>query len=355
MMENIHIFTATTKVGYSWYNFNSESNECSIEEDPHEWEMIKNYFPSGGHLPALSVINNNKGGITLCISGIKSHRLEKNTGQIVDTILISNKIHKMSNVQIALATKFLEASPLDINDPFNELTYSKWFTDLSECITNDGEGGAVGVNFNYEKFKETISESDVSVQSLQIETNNVETESDIALDTSENRLIILNNLKNYALNSKFPISLLITYGINPKELESMVFKGLTVHSKAKTDLSGSKESQQQIAIIKVEANRSVPQDQITENIVKEENPNIETSIVDDNNNSNKHENIDNAREQATQIEVDTNKILGIVVTSAGIVISLFHGKITIITSIITGAGVYLYSKRKKKNLHDLES
>jgi hypothetical protein len=345
-MEQIYIYTATTKKEYTWYQFNSENGECLINIQPSYWELIQRYLPPGGHLPGLSILSDRSKGITLCISGIKSHRLEKHTSQIVDTILISNSISKLSNTQLVLIQKFLEATPIsiDIDDPFITSTYSEWFTKLSECITNNGEGGALGIDFDFEKFKKIISESSVSIQDSQSDTSNLEedTESEVALDTLENRLVVLKNLSKYAYNNNFPISLLITYGINPKELERIVFKGLTVHSKAKTDLSG--QDVYEIPPEKDGLNPDVAHDQIAENIIEDEG--IEKS-ADDHGEKYKGHNSGNAREQATQIEVDTNKVLGIAVTSAGVVISLFHGKITIITSIITGAGVYLYSKRKK--------
>lgn len=346
-MEKIYIYTATTKVGYSWYGYDPGTNICTLVTEPIEWDVIKHHLPPGGHLPGLSITSDKSRGGSLCISGIKSHRLEKNTGQIVDTIFISNSIEKLSDMQLMLVHKFLEGTPIsiDVDDPFIESTYSEWFTKLSECITNNGEGGVLGIDFDFEKFQKIISESNVSVQDSQFDTSSLEenAESEIALDTLENRLVILKNLNKYAYNSNFPISLLITYGINPKELEGNVFKGLTVHSKAKTYLSG--EDGHQSAIID-DPKPSLAHDQIGRKSAADES--IEKCADEDDDNSDNEESNGNPTEHATRIEVDTNKILGIAVTSAGIVISLFHGKITIITSIITGAGVYLYSKKKKR-------
>lgn len=345
-MEKIYIYTATTKVGYSWYGYDPDTNMCTLEAEPTEWNEIRHHLPPGGHLPGLSITSDKSKGVSLCISGIKSHRLEKNIGQIVDTIFISSSMNKLSDMQLVLVHQFLEVKPVSINvdDPFIESTYSEWFTKLSECITNNGEGGALGIVFDFEKFKKIISESSVSVQDSQSDTSNLEedTESEVALDTLENRLVVLKNLSKYAYNNNFPISLLITYGKNPKELESIVFKGLTVHSKAKTDLSG--QDVYEIPPEKSDMKTDVAHDQVAENIIGGEG--IGENADDDGEKDEGHNSV-NAREQATQIEVDINKILGIAVTSAGIVISLFHGKITIITSIITGAGVYLYSKRKR--------
>jgi hypothetical protein len=346
-MEKIYIYTATTKVGYSWYGYDPDTNICNLVTEPIEWDVIRPHLPPGGHLPGLSITSDKSKGVSLCISGIKSHRLEKNTGQIVDTIFISNSIEKLSDMQLVLIHKFLEGTPIsiDVDDPFIESTYSEWFTKLSECITNKGDGGVLGIDFDSERFKKNISESSISVKESQTEVSSIEddAESEIALDTIENRLVVLKNLNIYAYNNNFPISLLITYGINPKELEGNVFKGLTAHSKAKTDLS-SKDGHQSTIIN--DPKPSLAYDQIDRKSGVDES--IEKSADDDNDDSDNGENSDNPAEHATQIEVDTNKILGIAVTSAGIVISLFHGKITIITSIITGAGVYLYSKKKKR-------
>lgn len=344
-MEKVYIYTATTKVGYSWYKYDPDTNICNLEAEPTEWDIIRHHLPPGGHLPGLSITSDKSRGVSLCISGIKSHRLEKNTGQIVDTIFISNSLNKLSDMQLVLIHKFLEGTPISIgvDDPFIESTYSEWFTKLSECITNKGDGGALGIDFDSEKFENNISNSNISVEKSQAEISIIEDdgESEIALDTVENRLMVSKNLNIYAYNNNFPISLLITYGINPKDLEGKVFKGLTVHSKAKTALSG-KDGHQSAVIDDWKPGL----DTIA---IGGESPidNINAEIPDDGRRG-KEKDSGRSTEQATQIEIDTNKVFGIVVTSTGIVISLFHGKITIITSIITGAGLYLYSKREKR-------
>lgn len=344
-MEQIYIYTATTKKEYTWYQFNSENRECLINIQPSYWEFIQRYLPPGGHLPGLSIMSDKSNGIKLCISGIKSHRLEKNTSQIVDTILISSSTSNLSNTQLVLIQKFLEGTPIsiDIDDPFTTSTYSEWFTKLSECITNNGEGGVMGINLDFEKFKNIISESSISIRDLQFENSNIDndTESEIALDTLENRLEILKNLNRYVHNYNFPIALLITYGINPKELEGNVFKGLTVHSKAKTDLSGRRKDQYNVID---DIKPTLLLDQIRGKSAVYERDEERTGSEE----SDKVGKNDNVSKEVTQIKFDTIKILGIAITSAGLVIGLFNGKITIITSMITGAGVYLYSKRNKR-------
>lgn len=339
-MEKIYFYTATTKVGYSWYGYDPNTKLCTIEDEPNEWDAIRHHLPPGGHLPGLAITCATSTGISLCISGIKSHRLEKNTGQIVDTIFISNSTGKLSDAQMILIYKFLEGTPIniDVDNPFIGSTYSEWFTGLSECITNKGDGGVLGIDFDSDKFNKIISESSILVQNSQTDTSNLEedTESDIALDTFENRDFILKNLNKYAYNNNFPISLLLTYGINPKELEGKIYKGLTVHRKAKIDLSDREDSKRNVTKQIIIPDGDIAGAKMTEQF----NADNESDDTDSN-----AKDVPNAK--ATQIEIDTNKIAGIIVTSAGIVISLFYGKVTIMTSLITGTGVYLFSKRKK--------